>query len=117
MGKFIKKRFGKRGSLFECEYCGYRIAKPFPKDCLCPKCGKFLADLFDLSKPKDILPVRLNTWLACENCQTLFDYPEGYPQIDGETFRLCPECFGILQKVVQDIAAIFDENEEDNNFK
>lgn len=33
----------------ECPFCGYIITKPFPKDQLCPKCGKFLATLHDLS--------------------------------------------------------------------
>jgi hypothetical protein len=33
----------------ECPFCSYIIAKPFPKDQLCPKCQKFLPILHDLS--------------------------------------------------------------------
>ena len=72
----------------------------FPQDSLCPKCHKFLAELFEL------LP-------RCENCEEylrvepLDIYLEGYPQIDGETFKLCPECFKILKSVVQEIEDIF----------
>jgi len=40
----------------ECPYCGYKIAKPYPKDQLCPKCEKFLAKLFDLTSKKDEKP-------------------------------------------------------------
>ncbi|MHA2326124.1 MAG: hypothetical protein ACXACB_12025, partial [Promethearchaeota archaeon] len=32
-----------------CQYCKYKIAKPFPKDNLCPKCSRFLAELHDLA--------------------------------------------------------------------
>ncbi|MFX1375826.1 MAG: hypothetical protein ACFFA0_08445 [Promethearchaeota archaeon] len=35
--------------LVECEFCGYKISKPFPKDQLCPKCKKFLAELYELT--------------------------------------------------------------------
>ena len=35
-----------------CQYCGYKVIKPFPKDQLCPQCGKFLADLFDIATEK-----------------------------------------------------------------
>ena len=31
----------------ECQFCGYLIIKPFPKDFLCPKCRKFLAKLYE----------------------------------------------------------------------
>ncbi|MFX1380211.1 MAG: hypothetical protein ACFFA4_14080 [Promethearchaeota archaeon] len=40
----------------KCPYCGYVISKPFPKDSLCPKCQKFLANLFDLTTGKDEKP-------------------------------------------------------------
>lgn len=33
----------------ECQFCGYKISKPFPKDQLCPKCGRFLAILHDIT--------------------------------------------------------------------
>ncbi|MFX0017530.1 MAG: GTP-binding protein [Candidatus Hermodarchaeota archaeon] len=29
-----------------CQYCGYIILKPYPKDQLCPKCRKFLPELY-----------------------------------------------------------------------
>jgi hypothetical protein len=29
-----------------CQYCGYKIIRPYPKDQLCPKCGKFLENLY-----------------------------------------------------------------------
>jgi len=41
----------------ECPYCGYIIAKPYPKDQLCPKCKKFLAAIFDLTSEKDEKPI------------------------------------------------------------
>ena len=47
---FPQKR--KQGEV-ECPYCGYVIAKPYPKDQLCPKCKKFLAVIFDLTSEKD----------------------------------------------------------------
>ena len=37
----------------ECPFCGYIITKPFPKDQLCPKCGKFLPILHDLSSEEN----------------------------------------------------------------
>ena len=40
----------KTKSEVKCQYCGYIISKPFPKDQLCPRCGKFLALLYDLTK-------------------------------------------------------------------
>jgi len=43
----------KRQGEVVCPYCGYKIAKPFPKNQLCPKCKKFLAILFDLTTEKD----------------------------------------------------------------
>jgi len=36
----------------KCRYCGYNITRPFPKDSLCPKCGKFLPDLTIRKKEK-----------------------------------------------------------------
>jgi hypothetical protein len=46
----------KRKNEVECSHCGYIIARPFPKDSICPKCGKFLATLFDLIAKKDVKP-------------------------------------------------------------
>lgn len=40
----------------ECPFCGYKIAKPYPKDQLCPKCKKFLAIIFDLNTEKEEKP-------------------------------------------------------------
>ena len=39
-----------------CQYCGYKVIKPFPKNQLCPQCGKFLADLFDIATEKQERP-------------------------------------------------------------
>ena len=47
----------KRSDDIECPYCKYKITKPYPKDQLCPKCNKFLADLFDLTKTKEEKPL------------------------------------------------------------
>jgi len=33
----------------KCDDCGYTIVKPYPKDQLCPKCKKFLANIFEYS--------------------------------------------------------------------
>ncbi|MEJ2294866.1 MAG: hypothetical protein P8Y23_08855, partial [Candidatus Lokiarchaeota archaeon] len=30
-----------------CENCGYKIIRPYPNDQLCPRCGTFLANLYD----------------------------------------------------------------------
>jgi len=57
--KFYKsKLYSKENGLLlvVCKYCGYKIAQPFPKDSLCPKCHKFLPDLFDLTKVKQDRP-------------------------------------------------------------
>lgn len=47
----------KRKGEVECPHCRYIIAKPYPKDSMCPKCGKFLAILFDLTAEKDVKPL------------------------------------------------------------
>jgi hypothetical protein len=47
----------KKSSDIVCPYCKYIITKPYPKDQLCPKCNKFLADLFDLTTEKDEKPL------------------------------------------------------------
>ena len=47
----------KRKGEIECPYCGYKIAKPYPKDNLCIRCKKFLAILFDLTIEKEEKPV------------------------------------------------------------
>jgi len=31
----------------KCDNCGYVLVKPYPKDKFCPKCGKFLKNLFE----------------------------------------------------------------------
>ncbi|MHA1986057.1 MAG: hypothetical protein ACW98D_05395 [Promethearchaeota archaeon] len=36
----------------KCQFCGYNITKPFPKNSLCPKCSKYLADLTIRKKEK-----------------------------------------------------------------
>ncbi|MFW9874452.1 MAG: hypothetical protein ACFFG0_15205, partial [Candidatus Thorarchaeota archaeon] len=36
-------------TLVECKFCGYKISRPFPKDQLCPKCKKFLVEIYELS--------------------------------------------------------------------
>ncbi|MFX1390670.1 MAG: hypothetical protein ACFE9Z_11450 [Promethearchaeota archaeon] len=38
---------GRKEGDVECPFCKYVITKPYPKDQLCPKCNKFLAQLFD----------------------------------------------------------------------
>ena len=43
-------------TLIECQHCGYKITKPYPKDRLCPKCGKFLANLLELTTEKEEKP-------------------------------------------------------------
>jgi hypothetical protein len=40
---------GESKNKVECQFCGYIIAKPFPKDQNCPKCRKFLAILQELA--------------------------------------------------------------------
>lgn len=37
----------KRKDEILCQYCGYKLVKPYPKDSMCPKCNKFLAKLYD----------------------------------------------------------------------
>ncbi|MFX1524028.1 MAG: hypothetical protein ACFFCC_11010 [Promethearchaeota archaeon] len=37
----------------ECQFCGYKIVKPFPKDFLCPKCRKFLPLIYELVVGKE----------------------------------------------------------------
>ncbi|MFX1411663.1 MAG: hypothetical protein ACFFA6_15025 [Promethearchaeota archaeon] len=33
-----------------CQYCKYKLVKPYPEDQLCPKCRKFLPDLYEFVK-------------------------------------------------------------------
>lgn len=40
----------------ECPHCRYVISKPYPKNSLCPRCKKFIANLFDLTTEKDEKP-------------------------------------------------------------
>jgi len=42
--------FPARRDQIKCDDCGYIIVKPYPKDQLCPKCKKFLANLFEYHK-------------------------------------------------------------------
>ncbi|MFX1447639.1 MAG: hypothetical protein ACFFCG_05830, partial [Promethearchaeota archaeon] len=46
--------FSPKKEKVECENCGYKIVKPYPKDQLCPKCKKFLPNLFKYANNKDI---------------------------------------------------------------
>ncbi len=39
-------------NLVQCQYCGYKVIKPFPKDQMCPQCRKFLPELFDITTEK-----------------------------------------------------------------
>ena len=43
---FRKLDFNSKKDVVICQYCGYKIIRPYPKDQLCPRCGKFLADLY-----------------------------------------------------------------------
>ena len=51
-----KKYPSKANKLVKCQFCKYRITKPYPKDSLCPKCLKFLPELFDLTSVKEEKP-------------------------------------------------------------
>jgi len=42
-----------------CENCGYVIVKPYPKDQLCPKCGKFLSNIFKHADNTESEPEKL----------------------------------------------------------
>jgi len=42
--------------MIQCQYCGYKVIKPFPKDQLCPKCRKFLPELFEITTEKQERP-------------------------------------------------------------
>jgi len=44
----------------KCQFCGYNIIKPFPKDFMCPKCSKFLPDL-TLGKMEKVQPKQFAT--------------------------------------------------------
>jgi hypothetical protein len=37
----------------KCNNCGYSIIKPYPKDQLCPRCGRFLTNLFENIKEQE----------------------------------------------------------------
>ncbi|TFG18155.1 MAG: hypothetical protein EU531_01155 [Promethearchaeota archaeon] len=41
-----KLDFNANKDVISCENCGYKIIRPYPKDQLCPRCGKFLANLY-----------------------------------------------------------------------
>ena len=49
-------RSNKKQSNVKCPNCKYIITKPYPKDSLCPRCKKFLATLFDLTKKEEGKP-------------------------------------------------------------
>jgi len=51
-----KKNSKKDKNMVKCQYCSYKIIKPYPKDQLCPKCGKFLPILLDLTTVKEEKP-------------------------------------------------------------
>ena len=44
----------KRKDEVECPKCKYKFIKPYPKDFLCPKCGKFLPILLELTSKEEI---------------------------------------------------------------
>jgi hypothetical protein len=48
-----------------CHFCGYVVAKPFPKDFLCPYCGKYLISLYEKPQPKrfETIPGRVSPQL------------------------------------------------------
>jgi len=48
---FSNPIFPKKKDIITCQYCGYKIAKPYPKDQLCPNCGKFLPDYYEYKEP------------------------------------------------------------------
>ncbi|MFX0075032.1 MAG: hypothetical protein ACFE96_06285, partial [Candidatus Hermodarchaeota archaeon] len=53
--------FSRKKDQIVCENCGYVIVRPYPKDQLCPRCGKFLSNLFQhdngtISEPKKLTP-------------------------------------------------------------
>lgn len=62
ISNFLFPSSKRRGDL-ECPFCKYKIIKPYPKDQLCPKCKKFLADLFDMTKNEEekLLPKQFET--------------------------------------------------------
>ena len=45
--------FNPKGDRIECEYCNYKLVKPYPKDQLCPRCGRFLANIFEYGNSTD----------------------------------------------------------------
>jgi len=56
---FTKLDFTAKKDVVTCQYCGYKIIRPYPKDQLCPNCGKFLADLYaykDMNEDKGSEP-------------------------------------------------------------
>jgi len=55
----LKPIFSTRNDQVACEDCGYTIVKPFPKDELCPKCGKFLINFFKYVDNTDVESIKL----------------------------------------------------------
>ncbi len=45
--------FNPKGDRIECEYCNYKLVKPYPSDKLCPKCRRFLANIFEYKDSTD----------------------------------------------------------------
>ncbi len=54
-----KPLFSPKEGQVVCENCRYTIVKPFPKDELCPKCGKFLINLFKYVDNTDVESIKL----------------------------------------------------------
>jgi hypothetical protein len=86
---------GERQNTVKCEGCGYIIAQPFPKDQLCPRCGKFSAVLFDITKEKEEKPQpkefeTKNKTASSKLGEKVKIKPKELPDIklDGEVFDL-----------------------------
>lgn len=47
--------FKNKEDVVECKHCGYKIIRPFPKDQLCPRCNKFLQNLYKYLKEDEKL--------------------------------------------------------------
>ncbi|MBD3341520.1 MAG: hypothetical protein GF353_20620 [Candidatus Lokiarchaeota archaeon] len=44
---------GKKKKEIKCYNCGYKVVKPYPKDQICPKCGKFIPDLLEFIRQQE----------------------------------------------------------------
>ncbi|MFX1257929.1 MAG: hypothetical protein ACFFAN_08725 [Promethearchaeota archaeon] len=84
----------------ECQNCGYKIVKPYPKDKLCPKCGKnyLLKEVETKKKGKKMKGIQYTQFdivstgeeIACKYCG--YNMVKPYP-------RNCPRCGKIFTKV------------------